>query len=124
MPLNERAVEVLEQTAELRISDFVFPGMMADTAVQDVDARRPRTAELHPVHGARLTLDVSRLGRRDHSAPEPRGRDGAGAISSEAAYRRRDLVAKRGLLMQDWANYCGGHPAAIAANGLPPIAAE
>ena len=44
------------------------------------------------------------------------------AISNavEAAYRRGDLLSKRAVLMQDWANYCDG---TVADTNVVPLRA-
>ena len=111
VPLVPRALEILEAVKKLRMSAFVFPGWRADTMLSDMSL----SAVLR-----RLEVDATVHGFRSSF------RDWAGDATSfpreiaeaalahlvgdetERAYRRGDALARRRLLMDDWALYLGG----------------
>jgi len=109
VPLSPRAVIILEQTARLRLSDFVFPGQSESRPISGISLRR-LLHKLRPgvtVHGFRSSF-------RDWAAETTNFPNHvvemalAHAVSDavEAAYRRGDLFEKRRKLMEAWAQYC------------------
>jgi integrase len=109
IPLSPQAVKLLKSLPRIDDSDFVFPGMRPDKPMSTAAAMK-LLKELHPgitAHGMRSTF-----------------RDWAGETTAypreviemamahqlkdkaEAAYARGNLIDKRRLLMEDWANYC------------------
>lgn len=95
-----------------RLGDFVFPGAKKDKPLSDMSLtavlRRMERGDI-TVHGFRSTFrdwcaeSVANSFPREvcehalaHSLPD----------KVEAAYRRGDLIEKRTLLMQAWADYC------------------
>jgi integrase len=110
VPLSNRTVEIIEQMAQIRTSDFVFPGQ-----------RRGR-----PLSGAALETVLRRMGVKDATPHGFRSsfRDWCGnethfpreiceaalahatGNAVEQAYRRGDALEKRRGLMETWANYC------------------
>jgi integrase len=111
VPLSPRAVAIIEQLAETRLSAFVFPG----------------TRGGKPLSGMALLMLLRRMGRGDITTHGFRStfRDWAAertnfpaevaemalahAVSDkvEAAYRRGDLFEKRREVVDAWAAFCG-----------------
>lgn len=110
VPLSLRALEILTGMAELRESDFVFPGGRQGKPLSGMAflmiLRRMKRNDL-TAHGFRSTF-------RDWCAEQtnyPREvceMALAHAIGDkvEAAYRRGDLFEKRRRLMDEWAKHC------------------
>lgn len=110
VPLSSAAVALLKATP--RVGDYVFPGqrkgsMLSDMSLTAVLRRMGRNDIT--VHGFRSTFrdwcaeSVGNSFPREvcehalaHSLPD----------KVEAAYRRGDLIEKRKVLMQVWADYC------------------
>jgi integrase len=110
VPLSAAALTILQAMSQIRVSDYVFPGLRAGL----------------PLNGGALLDLLQRMGRRDITAHGFRStfRDWCAeqthfpreiceqalghAIASavEAAYRRSDLIEKRRRLMAMWAEYC------------------
>lgn len=111
IPLSDAAVKLLKAQAVKKQSDFIFPGWRTNKPLTgaaclkllDDDMKRPALT----VHGFRSTF-------RDWCAEHtnfPREIAEAAlahVISNkvEAAYQRGDLLERRRLLMQAWADYC------------------
>lgn len=121
VPLSTAAVTLLKATP--RLGDFVFPGAKEGNPLSDMSLtavlRRMGRVDI-TVHGFRSTFrdwcseSVANSFPREvcehalaHSLPD----------KVEAAYRRGDLIEKRTLLMQAWADYCAVIP--TAANVTP-----
>ncbi len=108
VPLNPQAIKILTDMAAIRTNDYVFPSNkkgLSNMAMLTL-LRRMDRADI-TVHGFRSTF-------RDWAA-ESTAYSGevvemalAHAIKNqtEAAYRRGDLLEKRGRLMADWERYC------------------
>ena len=110
IPLSAEAVTLLREMP--RAEKFIFPGNRKGTALSDMSLTAVlRRMDRHDitVHGFRSTFrdwcseSVANSFPREvcehalaHSLPD----------KVEAAYRRGDLLEKRVLLMQVWANYC------------------
>lgn len=111
VPLSDAALHLLKNTPHL--GDYVFPGTKHDKPLSDMSLtavlRRMDRGDI-TVHGFRSTFrdwcaeSVANSFPREvcehalaHSLPD----------KVEAAYRRGDLIEKRTLLMQAWADYCG-----------------
>jgi hypothetical protein len=63
----------------------------------------------HTSHHTRLPFYAPRLGRRHDQLPRDvceQALPHTLADETEAAYRRSDALAKRRLLMDEWARYC------------------
>ncbi len=110
IPLSGQAMKILSQMAEHKMSDYVFPNRnngkpMSNAGMSSVLKRLERTDIT--VHGFRSTF-------RDYVAEKTNTpeRTAEAALAhklkdaSEAAYQRGDLIEKREILMQTWANYC------------------
>lgn len=110
VPLSTAALELLKSAP--RLGEIVFPGRGKDTALSDMSLtavlRRMGRKEI-TVHGFRSTFRdwcseaVANSFPREvcehalaHSLPD----------KVEAAYRRGDLLEKRKMLMQTWADFC------------------
>jgi integrase len=109
VPLSDRAVAILAEVRQARLSDFVFPGLkrgqpLSNMALQAVLQRAQVDAT---VHGFRSSF-------RDWAGDStPFARDVVEAAlahaienQTEAAYRRSDALEKRRKLMAAWAIYC------------------
>jgi integrase len=113
VPLSPAAMAVLERQAEMRESDFIFPGRISGQPIR-IDASMKPIEKM----GLKVTAHGFRSAFRDWAAEHtnyPREvveMALAHAIESrvEAAYRRGDLFEKRRLLMADWAGFCAGVP--------------
>jgi integrase len=110
IPLSKQAMKILSQMAGHKMSDYVFPNRsngkpMSNAGMSSVLKRLGRTDIT--VHGFRSTF-------RDYVAEKTNTseRTAEAALAhklkdaSEAAYQRGDLIEKREILMQTWANYC------------------
>src|SRR5215470_5257327 len=110
VPLSDAAVRLPRLQAEKKQSDFVFPGWRTNKPLTGAaclnlldDMKRPALT----VHGFRSTF-------RDWCAEQtnyPREIAEAALADvisnkAEAAYQRGDLLERRRLLMQAWADYC------------------
>jgi integrase len=110
VPLSARAVEILREREQNRLSEFVFPG---------VKAGRPLSVMAFEMVRRRMKVDVTVHGFRSAF------RDWAGERTSfprevaeaalaylvgdtvERAYRRGDALEKRRRLMDAWAGFLG-----------------
>ncbi|WGJ14148.1 tyrosine-type recombinase/integrase [Methylocapsa sp. D3K7] len=105
-PLSARATEILEQMAEIRSGDFVFPGQRRGRGLGQASLWRVCSGAGTP-HGFRSTF-------RDWCGEEtsfPREVAEAALAhvagdATERAYRRGDALEKRRGLMEAWAAFC------------------
>jgi integrase len=121
VPLSAAALALLQTMP--RMGELVFPGVKSGKPLSDMSLsavlRRMNRDDI-TVHGFRSTFrdwcaeSVANAFPREvcehalaHSLPD----------RVEAAYRRGDLIEKRTLLMQAWADYCDKVP--VAANVTP-----
>jgi integrase len=121
VPLSTAALELLK--AMPRIGDHIFPGQRKDSPLSDMSLtavlRRMGRDDI-TIHGFRSTFrdwcaeSVGNSFPREvcehalaHSLPD----------KVEAAYRRGDLIEKRKVLMQVWADYCSKRP--VSASVAP-----
>ena len=105
VPLASRAMAIIEQMAEIRTGDLVFPGQRR---------RRPLSGATLAALVLGATVHGFRSSFRDWAGEEtsfPReiaeqalAHATGGAV--ERAYRRGDALEKRRALMEAWANYC------------------
>jgi integrase len=109
VPLSDACVTLLEQIAAVRHDGRIFP--------MNVQGMLPCLKDLRPditVHGFRSTFR-SWAGRAT-SHPRDVAEAALGhAIGNavERAYMRDQLLAKRGVLMNDWAEFCARPPADV-----------
>jgi integrase len=113
VPLSRRAMAIVTEMAEIRLNDFVFPGMKEGRAMSEMGPRfllrslRPGVTR----HGFRSTF-------RDWAAETTNFPNHVVEMALahmvgdrvEAAYRRGDLFEKRRRLMEAWAGYCARAP--------------
>lgn len=108
--LSSSAMAIVNGMLEQKQNDFVFPGKSHSKPMSNMallmTLRRMERADL-TVHGFRSTFRDWASEVSSHSS-EVAEMALAHAVSDkvEAAYRRGDLLAKRRLLMEDWAAYC------------------
>lgn len=109
VPLTNTAVSILEAMNDVRVNDFVYPGMKRNKPLSNLAmtmCMRRMKADKYTVHGFRSAF-------RDWAAEETdHPREVAEAAlahvvgdATERAYRRGDALQKRRLLMIDWENY-------------------
>jgi integrase len=109
VPLSDAALSILKALPRFVGEDFVFPaprgGMLSDMSLSAVMRRMGRT---EVPHGFRSTFR-DWAAERTAFPSEISEMALAHAISTkvEAAYRRSDLMAKRRLMMAEWAQFCG-----------------
>jgi integrase len=109
-PLSSVALALLD--AMPRSDELVFPGRKAGSPQSDMTLtavlKRMKRDDIS-VHGFRSTFrdwaSESVANSFPHEVIEQAMSDTL-ANKVEAAYRRGDLLAKRAMLMQAWANYC------------------
>jgi integrase len=120
VPLSDRAVSVLEELQQARISDFVFPGFRRRCPLSNMamEAVLRRAGIAATTHGFRSSFrdwagDYTSFPRDVVEAAL------AHAIENktEAAYRRSDALEKRRKLMAAWDKYCN----APAKNNVTPL---
>ena len=110
IPLSDVAMKLLITLSEQRTNDYVFPGSRNNGGISNgtMDALlRRKGYKPYTVHGFRSTF-------RDYITEKTNTawRAGEEALAhkltdkAEAAYQRGDLLEKRMVLMQAWANYC------------------
>lgn len=112
VPLSAVAVELLTSLPRMEGTDLVFPSGKPNTPLSDMTL----TAVLRRSIGNAFTVHGFRSCFRDWLAETTNYPNEAcelalaHSISNkvEAAYRRGDMLDKRFLMMNDWANYCGG----------------
>jgi integrase len=116
VPLPEPALTVLKAAAEVRDGDagYVFPGQRDKRPLSDMSL----LAVLKRMGHGHLTAHGFRSSFRDWCAENGHAGDIAEAAlahaigdKTEAAYRRGDMLARRRILMSDWAAFCGSAPA-------------
>lgn len=121
VPLSLPALALLEQMAEHRQGEFVFPGTrrttLPDVALHKLVRRMKR--DFTP-HGFRAAF---RTWAGDHTLTQREVIEAALAHvvgdSTELAYSRGDLFEKRRRLMADWAAFCGQPLAGEQDNVVP-----
>lgn len=111
VPLSSAAVTILNSLT--RKGELVFPGRRHDTMLSDMSL----TAVLRRLDRGDITVHGFRSTFRDWCAEAP-GNTFSREVSEhalahslpskvEAAYRRGDLLEKRIVMMQAWADFCG-----------------
>ena len=121
VPLSDRAQAIIAEMKKIHISDFVFPGRVADRPLSTMAflelLRRLGRTDI-TAHGFRSTFRDWAAERTDFPN-EVVEMALAHTISNkvEAAYRRGDLFEKRRALAQAWADFCACLPkAGLAEN--------
>lgn len=112
VPLSARAVAILQQLYDVRVSDVAFPGTKGqpytDMSLTQL-LRRMGYAELATCHGFRSSFKdwASECTSFSNEVSEMAL---AHAISNaaEAAYRRGSMFQKRRELMEAWSRFCAG----------------
>jgi integrase len=128
VPLSDAAIVCIERAAEIagRPSEFVFCNeltgkRLSDKVMLDVIDRLGRKADLTP-HGCRSTFRswAAEQTNFPHEVCElALGHTIPAAVVR--AYQRGDLLAKRALLMQHWADYLAAPAAAVADDTVVAI---
>jgi integrase len=110
VPLSGRAMAILENLAEGRIGEFVFPGQRPDQPLScmamEMVLRRMKVEGV-TVHGFRSTFrdwcgEVTSFPREIAEAALAH----VAGDATERAYRRGDALEKRRTLMEAWAAFC------------------
>jgi integrase len=115
VPLSDAAMAVVEAMAEIRMSDYLFPGIGTGRPLAHDAMSRAlhRLGREETVHGFRSGF--SQWGAERTSYPfEVRELALAHAVGSqvERSYQRSDLFDRRRRLMDDWADFCAKPPSA------------
>ena len=122
VPLSDRAMAIVAEVQQARLSDFLFPGLkpgqpLSHVAMQAVLKRAHVDAT---VHGFRSSF---RDWAGDHTAFPRDVVEAALAHAienkTEAAYRRGTALEKRRVLMAAWAAYC--NPEKEARGKVTPL---
>ncbi|MGA0840397.1 MAG: tyrosine-type recombinase/integrase [Pseudomonadales bacterium] len=124
VPLSDFALEVLRDIRELveegEPDDLVFPGSKGPLSDMTMSAVLRRMGVDVTVHGFRSSFR-DWAGESTHHPREVIEHALAHQLpdKAEAAYARGDLIAKRKVLMADWADWCAEIPAkVIPTNGV------
>ena len=113
VPLSPRAMAILNEIAEIRQNEFVFPGMKRGRPLSNmgviklVDHLRKGITR----HGFRSSFRdwaAETTGFPNHVVEMALAHAVPDAV--EAAYRRGDLLDKRRKLMEAWASFCEREP--------------
>ena len=110
VPLSDRAFAVLEELAEVKINEFVFPGHRRGKPLSHVAMAKVMSrlgAQRVTVHGFRSSFR-DWAGNETHFPREITEGALAHVVGDKAeqAYRRGDALEKRRALMSAWAAYC------------------
>ncbi len=111
IPLNTRAMEILEHLKTIRVNSYLFPstlhkeGCLSNMALLSMMRKMDKYSDYVP-HGFRSTFRDWAAETTDYSN-ETVELALAHTIKNkaEAAYRRQDQLEKRTSLMADWVNY-------------------
>jgi integrase len=119
IPLTDKALKILNRLHTHRVSDYVFPNQstgnqLSQAGMSSVLKRMNKDNRWRDKNGRNITIHGFRSTFRDYVAEQTNTpqRTAEHALAhrlkdaSEAAYQRGDLIAKREILMQTWANYC------------------
>ena len=115
LPLSDAALTIVEKMAEIRQSDFVFPGGRVNRPLSNMAflmlLRRMGCGDL-TAHGFRSSFR-DWAAERTNFPSEVAEMALAHVVGSkvEAAYRRGDLFEKRRRLLDAWAEFCTAAPA-------------
>ncbi|MGJ0528293.1 tyrosine-type recombinase/integrase [Burkholderia gladioli] len=110
IPLSTRAVALVKAHGEVRLSDYIFPGVRDKKPLSNMAMlqllKRMKYDNI-TVHGFRSTFR-DWAGETTHYPREVCEAALAHGIKdkAEAAYARGDLFVKRAALMQEWADFC------------------
>jgi integrase len=132
VPLSPRAVEIVREMEEARLSDHVFPGMgggrLSNMSLLTLlnrlnsGARKWLDKDGRPItaHGFRATFKtwVEEVATVPHVVVEQAMGHQVGS-KVERAYRRTDLLEKRRELVNAWANCC--EPREATDNNVTPM---
>ena len=111
VPLNTRAMEILEHLKTIRVNSYLFPSSLhkeralSNMALLTMMRKMPKYADYVP-HGFRSTFRDWAAETTDYSN-ETVELTLAHTIQNkaEAAYRRQDQLEKRSSLMEDWVDF-------------------
>ncbi len=114
VPLSTRATAIIKEMADIRQSEFLFPGGKRGRALSQMALAmllRRKGYGHATVHGFRSAFrDWAAEGTSfPHEVAEMALAHTVGN-KVEAAYRRGDLLEKRRRLMDAWANFCAHNP--------------
>jgi integrase len=114
VPLSARAGTIIQRLAEVRTSDFVFPGQRSGKPLSGMAMEmvlRRMKADV-TVHGFRSSFR-DWCGEETHFPREIAEAALAHSVGNEVevAYRRGDALEKRRGLMEAWADFIEGTPA-------------
>lgn len=126
VPLNARAMEILEHLKNIKASSYLFPGALhkdthlSNMALLSMMRKMQKYAEYVP-HGFRSTF-------RDWAAETTEYSNETVELAlahtiknkAEAAYRRQDQLEKRASLMADWQKYIESGIKASSQNAAHP----
>ncbi len=108
--LSSRAMEILEELASVKVSEFVFPGQKSGRPLSEM----AMTMVLRRMKVANATVHGFRSSFRDWtgettSFPDSLAEAALSHVTGDAterAYRRGDALERRRELMEKWAGYC------------------
>jgi len=114
VPLSDRALAIVKDLRETRISDFVFPGHKKGRPLSNMAFHmlmRRMKVDAYTPHGFRSAFR-DWVGDETSFAREVAEAALAHEVGNrvELAYRRSDALEKRRKLMAAWANYCEPRP--------------
>jgi integrase len=110
VPLSPVALQIIKDMAELKCSEFVFPGSISGSGLSDkvfwklLSRMKVEGVTVHGFRSAFRDWAAERTGYPNHVVEMALAHTIGDRV--EAAYRRGDLFDKRQGLMVDWARFC------------------
>lgn len=113
VPLSRRPLRIVQRCARLRIAgcELVFPGIRRNQRLSDMTLSKlvKELGEPFTAHGFRSSFRDWVSEETDHQSDVAEAALAhTVANKTEAAYRRGNLLEKRRVMMEDWANFCEG----------------
>jgi integrase len=115
VPLSDPALAIIKEMAEIRSTDFIFPGRRGPLSAVMLQLALKRMGSDVTPHGFRSCFR-DWAGNETHF-PREVCEQALGHVTGDAteqAYRRSDALEKRRKLMDAWARFCGGEDRAAA----------
>jgi integrase len=132
IPLSRQAIKMLESLSSHITSDYVFSNHYSDLHLSESGMssalnRMNKDGKWKDKDGEKITVHGFRSTFRDYVAEQTNTpqRTAEHALAhglkdaSEAAYQRGDLIQKREILMQQWADYC--YPSGAKVIQMPTV---
>ena len=117
--LSPAVIELLRKLPRQDDNDLVFVGLSQRWGMRQVMQRlgQAGVATIHGFRSAFSTWAHEQTAHASHTIEISLAHNVG--TETERAYRRSDLIAKRGQLMQSWATFCSTPPAKVSGDVVP-----